>query len=282
MPTLSAQDANAPIAVEAFDDFAVLTGRGGNIIALPGPEGALLIDGGHASEADEALQAAFSATRTDRISTLINTHWHPEQTGLNVVAGELDAQIIAHEKSAMYLRNRVSSALYPDHIEPLIEVGQPGRLVRLQETLEFADVEFEIGYLPAAHTDGDLYVHAPDLGLLAVGGVMSATHWSRLDYRNGAWFGGRVRALEWLASIATDTTIVVAADGPVLQAADIVRQRDICLELFEAMIGYMNRGFGPEDAVAAGPLDPYADEYGDPATFIDEAFRSMLIAYVPD
>ncbi len=48
------------------------------------------------------------------------------------------------------------------------------------------------------------------------------------------------------------------------------------------MIGYMNKGFGAEDAVRTNPLKRYEAELGDPSAFLDAAYRSMLIAYVPD
>ena len=48
------------------------------------------------------------------------------------------------------------------------------------------------------------------------------------------------------------------------------------------MIGYMNMGFGAEDAVARNPLEQYEAEFGDPSAFLYGAFRSMMIAYVPD
>jgi hypothetical protein len=118
--------------------------------------------------------------------------------------------------------------------------------------------------------------------VLVVGGVLSKDRWPLLDYRNGAWLGGRVRAVERLAGIVVPDTRVVPADGPVLTGRDVVRQRDIYQELFLTMIDYMNKGFGPEDAVAANPLAAYSAEFGDAAAFLDGAYRSMLIAYVPD
>jgi hypothetical protein len=44
----------------------------------------------------------------------------------------------------------------------------------------------------------------------------------------------------------------------------------------------MNMGLGAEDVVARNPLQKYAAEFGDPSAFLDGAFRSMQIAYVPD
>jgi hypothetical protein len=48
------------------------------------------------------------------------------------------------------------------------------------------------------------------------------------------------------------------------------------------MIGYMNMGLGAEDVVQRNPLKKYEAEFADAATFLDGAYRSMQIAYVPD
>ena len=48
------------------------------------------------------------------------------------------------------------------------------------------------------------------------------------------------------------------------------------------MIDYMNMGLGPEDAVERNPLERYGAEFGDPSVFLDGAYPSMLITYVPD
>jgi glyoxylase-like metal-dependent hydrolase (beta-lactamase superfamily II) len=68
----------------------------------------------------------------------------------------------------------------------------------------------------AAHSDGDLFLHVPTMNLLVAGGVVSAGEWPLLDYRNGAWLGGRVRALERLATIVKPDTRVVPAHGRVM------------------------------------------------------------------
>jgi hypothetical protein len=120
------------------------------------------------------------------------------------------------------------------------------------------------------------------LNVMAVGGVVSAQAWPLLDYRNGAWYGGRVRAVERLAGLVKPDTRVVPADGPLLTGRDVARQRDIYDELFVTMIGYMNMGLGAEDVVERNPLAQREAEFGDASAFLDGAFRSMQIAYVPD
>jgi glyoxylase-like metal-dependent hydrolase (beta-lactamase superfamily II) len=260
----------------------LFTGAGCNVLALRGEDGALLVDGGLAANAAALLRAVFAASGNDRVHTLINTHWHPEQTGANELVGRGGGKIFAHEKTAMYLANRVSSALFEGWREPLSETARATDTIRAEGSLTFGGRKVDYGYLPAAHTDGDLYVHFPDSNVLAVGGVVAAQAWPLLDFRNGAWFGGRVRAVERLAGLVKADTRVMPADGPLLTGRDIVRQRDIYKELFVTMIGFMNKGYGAEDVVRDNPLKQYEAEFGDPSSFLDGAYRSMLIAYVPD
>ena len=72
------------------------------------------------------------------------------------------------------------------------------------------------------------------------------------------------------------------AHGRVMTGSEIVRHRDMYQKLYVTMIGYLNMGLGPEDAVERNPLKQYEAEFGDPSAFLYGALRSMMIAYVPD
>jgi len=277
-----AQAGAATIATTDLGGLFLLQGAGCNVLALPGQNGALMVDGGLAANAERLLAAVFAATGASRVDTLVNTHWHPEQTGANERVGNAGGRIFAHEKTAMYLGSAVYSAVFEGRLAPLPEAARPTETVRGDGALQFAGQTIDVGYLPAAHTDGDLYLHFREQNVVASGGVVSADHWPLVDYRNGAWYGGRVRAVQWLAELVESDTRVVPSDGPLLTGTEIVRQRDIYLELFETLIGFMNRGFGPEDAARENPLAMYEDEFGDGREFLYGAYRSMLIAYVPD
>jgi glyoxylase-like metal-dependent hydrolase (beta-lactamase superfamily II) len=258
-------------------------GAGCNVLAMPGPDGALMIDGGLAANAEALLAAVKSATRTTRVHTLIDTHWHPEQIGANEAVGRSGGVIVAHEKTKMMLSRTVYSAIgFTRRVPPLPQAARPTKTIRSDGSMDFAGQRIDYGYMPAAHTDGDLYVHVPALNLLAAGGVVSAEDWPMLDYKNGAWLGGRVRALEHLADIVRPDTRVVPSNGRMMTGAEIARQRDIYQKLFKTMIGYLNMGLGPEDAVQRNPLKEYTSQFGDPSMFTYDALKSMMIAYVPD
>src|SRR5690606_34120162 len=82
------------------EQVLLISGLGGNIIALRGDEGLLLVDTGSPGTSG-ALQAELSQFAPGaRVTTVINTHWHEAQTGNNAVFAEQGARLIAHAKAA--------------------------------------------------------------------------------------------------------------------------------------------------------------------------------------
>jgi glyoxylase-like metal-dependent hydrolase (beta-lactamase superfamily II) len=277
-----AQAAAAVSTTELGGGLFLFRGAGCNVVALRGPDGALMVDGGLAVNAEALLRAVLAATGNDRVHTLVNTHWHRDHVGANELVGRAGGTIFAHEKTRQYLGNRVYTVRSGEPLEPLPEVARPTQTTRGEGSFEFAGRKIDYGYLPAAHTDADLFVQFRAANTLVAGGVVSAERWPPIDYRNGAWFGGRVRALQRLATLVAADTRVVPAHGRLMTGRDVAHQRDIYDELFQTMIGYMNMGLGAEDVVARNPLKAYEAELGDASEFLDAAFRSMQIAYVPD
>ena len=179
-------DARA-IAVRDIAGLAVFSGAGGNVVALGAPEGALMIDGGLAVNSAMLLKAVRERLKTRRIQVLINTHWHPEQTGANEAVGAGGGTIISHEVTRLALCARQPSALYKGLYGPLPAKARPVKTTYNADSLEFAGERVEYRYLPGAHTNGDLFVHFPRRNVLVAGGPVSAARWPTLDYLNGAF-----------------------------------------------------------------------------------------------
>jgi glyoxylase-like metal-dependent hydrolase (beta-lactamase superfamily II) len=241
-----------------------------------------MIDGGLAVNAEALLKLVRERTGNSRIQTLINTHWHPEQTGSNTAVGRDGGVIFSHEKTRIYLSSTVTSVLFEGRLAPLPPEGRPTKTTNGDGSLDFDGRRIDYGYLPAAHTDGDLYVHFPEQNVLVAGGPVSGEQWPLLDYRNGAWYGGRVRAHEKLAGLVKPDTRIVPANGRLITGTELTRHRDIYKDLFVTLIGYMNMGLGADDVVERNPLKQYESEFGKSSAFLNGAFRSMQIAYVPD
>jgi glyoxylase-like metal-dependent hydrolase (beta-lactamase superfamily II) len=260
----------------------LLDGAGCNIVVLQGPEGSLLVDGGYAKQSKALLQAASKATGNARVHTLINSHWHPAQTGSNESIGRAGGVIIAHEVTRKYLARPVSSADYDGLYGPLKPEGLPTMTTRTTGTLDFAAHHIDYGYLPAAHTNGDLYIHLPDDNLLIAGGPVQSAAWPLLDWRNGAWLGGLVKAHEKLAKLAKPDTRVIPANGPPLSGADLARQHEMFATFHEKMVVFQNKGYDSGDCIAARPLKEFEAQHGDASKFVYGAFQSLNLAYSPD
>jgi glyoxylase-like metal-dependent hydrolase (beta-lactamase superfamily II) len=269
------------VSVKDLNGLTLFSVSGCNVLALAGPDGALLVDGGRAADSAALLKALPGALKTSRVSTLINTHWHPEQVGSNQAVGEAGGLIISHEVTRLYLGRDSRSAMYDGIIKALPPKARPTKTTYNTGSLDFAGEAVDYRYLPAAHTNGDLYIHFPKHNVIAVGGPVSAVRWPVMDYMNGAFMHGFVRSYDILASVVKPDTIVVPAEGPTLTGAELVKQRDMYWDLFKVMFMNFNKGFGPKDVIEGRPLKDHEAQYGDPAQFLDAAYRSLQIATVP-
>lgn len=262
----------------------VLQGAGGNVYTIPGmnEDGCLMIDGGLAAHSDALLDAVFDITGQERVHTLINTHWHPEQTGSNERVGAEGGVIIAHEHTQMVLKNAVMSALFDGRYGPLADAGIPSQTLSGTGTMKFAGQEIIYGYLPAAHTNGDIFMYLPMLDTLIAGGPVTTDRWPVLDIRQGGWMGGLLRAYETLSSIVSADTIVIPAHGPITNGTEILRMRAMYTLIHLRLAEELNLGMGPDDIVAMGLFKEHEEQFGDNSQFLDYAHRSLQMAYVPD
>lgn len=283
-PLAVAQTAPAEITRVDLGYAWVLQGAGGNVFTLPGMSegGALMVDGGLAVHSDALLAAVKEVTRQDRVHTLINTHFHPEQTGSNERIGAEGGVIIAHENTRICLQNSILSATYEGRYGPLADAGIPAGTLNGDGYMKFAGQEIIYGYLPAAHTNGDIFLYFPMLDTLVAGGPVTTGEWPVIDYRQGGWIGGLMHAYDKLSAIVSADTIVVPAHGPVTNGTAVIRMRNMYSELHLTLAEQLNIGMGWDDVVTLNPLRQFEDRYGDASYFLETAHRSLQMAYVPD
>jgi cyclase len=256
------------------DAIALLSGAGGNVLALSTPEGLVVVDSG-APAATSDLEAALGALPNgQKIHTLFNTHWHHEQTGGNAALGH-GAAIVAHEKT----RQRLSIGYYvpaEDRYEkPLPVAAQPTETFYTTGDTKVGHQRIEYGYLLEAHTDGDCYVHFRDANVLAVGDAVSPVRDPERDWFGGGWLGGRVDALDLLLKLGNERTKYVPSYGPAVGRADVQKERDMSLKLFERFVDLVRKGDSADDILAAGILNDTGRTWTDPKKFVHDAFKGF-------
>ena len=264
------------------DRIVVISGAGANIVAMNGPEGALLVDGGLESRSGELLKLALKETGTRRVSTLINTHWHPEQTGSNERVGKAGGKIISHENTKLWLGYANPVPLTEVKYGPLPPKALPNATTFDSGDLDVGGQKVHYGYMLQAHTDGDLYVHFPDSNVLVTGGVVSNEGWPVIDYQTGGWIGGLIDGLKTLIKVADANTKIVPANGPVLSKADLEAQRDMYAAIFDRLSKLLRKGLGPDEVIAANPTKEFDAKWGQPAPFVTLAFKSLWGHMAPD
>lgn len=260
----------------------LVSGAGGNVVLGQDADGAVMVDGGTADRAAELHALALHETGARRIHTLVNTHWHPEQTGSNERLGKLGARIISHENTRLWLT--VANALVgqPGTYGPLPPVARPNATTYANGTLQLGSERVDYGYLLQAHTDGDLYVHFTDANVLVAGDVVCNDGWPAIDWRTGGWIGGMVDALGKLVALSDASTRIVPGRGPLLARADLEVQRTQYATIFERLEALMRQGKGPDEALAANPTKEFNAARGDPTQFVTLAFQSMWGHFAPN
>jgi cyclase len=278
-----AREATPRLAAQSLgSQLALLTGGGGNVLALGSAEGALLIDGGARAQSGSLLKLALQSVGTKKVHTLFNTHWHPDQTGSNETLGKQGARIIAHENTRLWLTRKIIVDWASTPFPALPKVAQPNQSFYTTDKLEFGGEQISYGHLGQAHTDGDLYVYLPKANILVAGGVVSSAGWPLLDWQTGGWIGGLVGAHDRLLKVANDSTRIVPANGPVITRKDLQAQRAMYFEIYDRLVKQLVKGMGPEEAHASGPAKEFEAQWGDSRQFVLASFRSLWGHYAPD
>lgn len=270
-----------PETVRLADDLFVIRIPGqANVIAHTGADGLVLVDGGSAAGADVLTTAIASLPRTGPIQTLFNTHWHPEQTGLNEQVGKAGKTIIAQENTRLWLATDVTWPWSGQRFKRLPKIAQPNKTFYEKETLESG---IRYGYIPdAAHTDGDLYFYFPQQNVLAVGDVISGEGWPVVDWVTGGWIGGMAGGVQRLLTLANEETKIVPGRGPVLSLADLKTQFEMYATIYERLTQLLNKGRGPDEAVAAKPTKEFDARMGNGDEFVRRGFESLWAYLSPD
>jgi glyoxylase-like metal-dependent hydrolase (beta-lactamase superfamily II) len=276
----------------------MISGAGANVVAARGPDGAVMVDGGLAAHADQLAGAVSAAAGTQVVSALFNTHWHPEHTGSNLRLGKARVPIIAHENTRLWLTQTIERPWEQGVVfEPAALEARPSKTFYDKGELAVGDERIEYGYLPQAHTDGDIYVFFRKANVLCAGGVVSNAGWPLVDWWTGGWIGssnatlnanvvtvsgGLVGGLSMLAALADDSTRIVPGDGPVLSKADLQMQIEMYGKLAGVLRDLLFKGYGPKDVIAAAPAAEYEPAMGDAKQFLTLAFESLWGHFSPD
>lgn len=274
-----AEDAHPGIitALRLSESLIEFTGAGDNVMAVTGPDGVVLVNGGLRERSADLLKAVAEGTGGKRVQCLFNTEWHPEQTGCNETLGKGGVKIIAHENTKQYIGAEIYVDWQKRTYPPLPASALPNQTFYTTGTMTVGSERIEYGHLGQAHTDGAIYVHFPVSNVLMTGHALEVGRYPIGDYTAGGWLGGLIAANKTLLALANAETRIVPGIGPVQTRADLQAQLDMMTEMLARFTKLMKQGLGPDDWRAATPTKEFDATWGNPDLFVSTAYRGMWL-----
>jgi cyclase len=266
------------ISVTTLTDRVVaLSGNGGNVGLILGPDGLALIDGGLENRAGD-LAATIAEISPRLVQVLFNTHYHFDHTGINARLGSAGVAIVAHENVRTRLATTFENPAMGRTMEALPAVALPtetfatgGRLTLGQETIEYT-------HAPMAHTDGDAFVFLPASNAIHTGDLYWVGRYPVVDYTVGGSLARMGEVLGQMAAVGDAQTRIIPGHGPLSDKAELGRIRDIWLTINDRLEQHARQGHPVDEVIAAAPTRDFDTVVGvqNPVGFLRQAYGGVL------
>jgi cyclase len=258
----------APLKTQRLgEDVTMLSGPGGSVAVLNGPDGKFVVDT-FVAPAWPRLKEALDGLGNAPVKYVIDTHWHFDHTDNNARLHAAGATVLAHENA----KTRMSEP----HDLPVLYRGPDGALAGLhfdpspakalpQQTfgdtykLQANGESLVLQHVAPAHTDTDIYVHFEKANVIQMGDLFFNSMYPYIDPGTGGTITGMIAAADRILSLADNDTKIVAGHGPLGDKAQLTRFRDMLVTSRDRVEKLKSAGKSAQDAVAEKPfadLDP--------------------------
>ena len=257
IPTLAQQDfSNVEIkATRVKGNIYMLNGTGGNVGVSLGEDGVLIVDDKFAPLADK-IRAALKSVGGGDLKFILNTHWHGDHTGGNVVFGP-EAPIIAHTNVRKRLRGELTAA--GRNAQPAPPDAWP--VITFDESLSvhFNGEEIRAMHLPRGHTDGDSVIFFTTSNVIHMGDDFFAGRFPYVDLSSGGDVEGlKNNIASVISKLPTDATII-PGHGPISKLEDLKTYHRMLVETTDRVRAAMRAGKSPDQIKAEGLGDEWKD-----------------------
>ena len=245
--SLANQDRFSKVSIDAKqvrDNVYMLTGSGGNIGALSGADGILLIDDQFEPLAHKIEQAVFKLNQEkQKVTYVVNTHYHGDHTGSNVYFSK-SASIIAHENVRKRLSVKSKQGL------PVITYQGGVKLHLNQQTVD-------VKHLAAGHTDGDSVVHFQQADVWHLGDLLFESRFPYVDKKSGGTVQGMINNLQSLVNSMSDNALVIPGHGKLTNKKGIEKQIAMIKATRDEVVKMKTNGLTLEQAIKQGLSDKW-------------------------
>ena len=258
----------APLKTQKLaDNVTMLSGPGGSVVVLNGPDGKFVVDT-FVAPAWPRLKEALDGLGNAPVKCVIDTHWHFDHTDNNAPLHAAGATVLAHENTKKrmsephdlpVLYRATNGALAGLHFDPSPVEALPQQTFRTTYKLQANGETLALQHVPSAHTDTDIYVHFEKANVIQMGDLFFNWMYPYIDPGTGGTITGNIAACDKILSLAGNDTKIVAGHGPLGNKADLTKFRDMLVTSRDRVEKLKSAGKSAQEAVAEKPfadLDP--------------------------
>lgn len=261
-------------------DVGVIIGAGGNVGALKGADGALLVDSSY-STAAEHLWEQVNALGIQKVPLLINTHWHFDHTDGNAALHLRGARILAHERTRYWLTQThvmaVPGVMDAGEFAPAPAAALPQDVMTGERTVKHGAETVHLRHFPAAHTDSDIAVHFQNANVLHTGDLFFNGFYPFIDPTTGGTIQGMAKQGHAVLKMADKDTIIIPGHGAVGSREDYVAFVEMLDSISAKVIAMKQAGKSADEVVAAKPTADFDAKYAH-GLFTPDQFARLAYA----
>ncbi len=231
----------------------MLQGRGGNIGAIVGQEGILIIDDDY-KVVSEKLSAALKELGSAVPKYIVNTHWHGDHTEGNEFFGK-QSIIIAHEK----VRKRLTDppVIFGQKTAPYQPFALPAITYSERMHLYFDGDQIDMIYLPAGHTDGDTMVIFNTAKVVHLGDHYFNGRFPFVDLASGGSVQGLINNIGTAIAMMPPDVKVIPGHGPLATLDDVKSYQQTLTATSKIVQDAMKKGLSLDEIKKAGLPEKY-------------------------
>ncbi len=227
-------------ATKVAGNVYMLEGAGGNIGVSVGDDGLLIVDDQFAPLADK-IRAALKGLADKKLKFILNTHWHGDHTGGNVVFGP-EATIIAHDNVRKRLATEQKSTVFntttpasPKEALPVITFDQ-------SLSVHFNGEDIRAIHFPHGHTDGDSVIFFSASNVVHLGDDFFAGRFPFVDLESGGSVEGLIKNIGELVNKIPADARLIPGHGPISTLDDLKSYHRMLQQTTEIVRGKIAAG----------------------------------------
>ncbi|MEK7855367.1 MAG: MBL fold metallo-hydrolase [Acidobacteriota bacterium] len=228
----------------------MLQGRGGNIGALVGMEGILIVDDDY-RQVSEKLSAALKELGSASPKYVLNTHWHGDHTQGNEFFGKAST-IIAHSNVRKRMSELQTNTFFKSTTPPSPVAAWPVVTYTESISIFFNGEEVKAVHFPSGHTDGDTVVFFVKANVVHLGDDFFVGRFPYVDLDSGGNVQGLINNIATLIRQIPADAKLIPGHGQVSTLDDLKAYHQIMVETAKIVQDAMKAGKSLDEIKKAG------------------------------